>query len=230
MRTRDEVLKDIEALQSELKLIERNNELDKKLAFFNDKNLTDKIDQLRQKIKEVDLPIEIVVDEDNLKLTILRKYNGETSSLNTEIDIPVHNAQTLNHALTILDNELNYCEIIYQLKDLLSFNEIITIKYDRVLKNHFKFKCNGYDFELSLYDDRSIHTLKGIYSYKVADDFITFDKYGFNLTVEVEDDNDPWHEHANLKVSFDVYREDLPLDKLYVTILEMCEILDNVPD
>ena len=230
MRIKDEVLEDIEALQNELKLIERNNELDKKLAFFNDKNLIDKIDQLKEKIEEVKLPIEIVNNEDNLKLTILRKYNGETSSLNTKIEIPVHNAQTLNHALTILDNELNYCEIIYQLKDLLSINEIITLKYDSTTKNHFKFKCNGYDFELSLYDDRSIHTLKGIYSYKVADDFIPFDKYGFNLTIEDTNNNDPWHEHANLKVSFDVYREDLPLDKLYVTILEMCEILDNVPD
>lgn len=230
MRTKDEVLKDIEALQNELKLIERNKELDKKLAFFNDKNLKDKIDVLKEKIEEVDLPIDVVVDEDNLKLTILRKYNGETSSLDTEIEIPVHNAQTLNHALTILDNELNYCEIVYLLKDLLSIDEILTLKYDPVLKNHFKFKYNGYDFEMVLYNDGSIHTLKGIYSYNTVDEFIQFDKYGFNLTIEDTNNNDPWHEHANLKVSFDVYREDLPFNKLYVTILEMCEILDNVPD
>lgn len=34
MRTKDEVLKDIETLQNELKLIEQNKELDKKTIIF----------------------------------------------------------------------------------------------------------------------------------------------------------------------------------------------------
>lgn len=230
MRTKDEILKDIKNLQNELKLVEQNTDRENKLSFFNDKNLTDKIYQLKRKIKEYDLPTEIVVDEDDLKLTILKKYNGETSSLNTEIDIPVHNAQTLNHALTILDNELSYCEIVYLLENLLSVDEILTIKYNRITKGLFEFKYNGYKFKLNLYNDGSIHTLKGIYSYNTVDEFITFDKYGFNLTVEDDNDNDPWHEHANLKVSFDVYREDLPLNKLNDTVCEIVKILNEVPD
>lgn len=228
MQTKEDILKEINKLQKQLQEIECNNEIDKKLAYFKDKNLINKIYQLKQKIKEYNLSTEIVIDESNLKITILRNYNGETSSLHTKIEIPIHNEQTSNQALTILDNEISYCEIVYQLKNLLSLDEIQTLKYNLITKNDFKFKYHGYEFELNLYNDGSIHTLKGIYSYNAVNDFITFKKYGFNLTIE--NDKEPWYEHTNLKLSFDAYREDLPFNKLYVTILEICEILDNVPD
>lgn len=73
MRTKDEILKDIDKLNQELKQLENFEKTEAHLYPFYDQSLHKKVSKLKEKIEEYNIPLRVTVNEKTGRLLLILK-------------------------------------------------------------------------------------------------------------------------------------------------------------
>lgn len=235
MRTKEDILQEMENLQKQLQEIEFANKQKTELEFFNDPKLQNKINTLKIVIKKYELPFSVETNEDERQIKIIKNHEtlNPLSLSNQEYNMYVDNQMSLNTINTLLDCEINYCHIYHHLRDLFKIKDLLTIQPVSYLENpnQFEFNYSLYNFKLTLNDNLTVQSLVGTFDDLDNEVSISFKKYGFDLDIiAYESYDDTFCSSPKFKLAFKVKRENFTLNVLRTKIVEICEILDGIPD
>lgn len=231
MRTKEQILTDIENLQQELKQLETFEKTEAHLYPFYDKSLHEKVNKLKEKIKEYNIPLSVTVNENSWTIVIDFENNPNKSNLVFKIKDESY-LESIKH---IIDEYINYCVVYHQLRKMFNTRTLQSLDINLLGKNSFNFECashrfENYQFDIVLNDDLSVKTVKGYFIDKTDNVNIchtTYKSYGYNLNIKAIESN---KNNEKIQLTFSTTRRNFPLDELTNKIKEINNILDNVPD
>lgn len=231
MRTRNEILKDIENLQQELKQLENFEKNEAHLYPFYDKSLHEKLNKLKEKIEEYNIPLRITVKEKSWTIVLNFENNPNKSSLVFKLKDESY-LESIKH---IIDEYIVYCDVYHQLRKMFNMRTLQSLDINLLGKNHFNFECassrfENYQFDIVLNDDLSVKIVKGYFVDKVDNVNIThntYKTYGYNLNIKAIESP---KNNEKVQLTFSAMRRNFSLNELTNKIKEIINILDNVPD
>ena len=231
MRTKEQILTDIENLQQELKQLEDFEKYEAHLYPIYDKSLREKVKQLQDKIEEYNIPLRVTVNENSWTIVIDFENNPNKSNLVFKLTDESYLESTIN----IIDDYIVYCDVYHQLRKMFNMRTLQSLDVNLLGQNYFNFECissrfENYQFDIILNDDLSVKTVKGYFIDK-TDNVNIYSKphksYGYNLNIKAIESNKT---HEKVQLTFSATRRNFPLDELTNKIKEIINILNDVPD
>ena len=231
MRTKEQILTDIENLQQELKKLEDFEKYEAHLYPFYDKSLHEKVKQLQDKIEEYNIPLRVTVNENSWTIVIDFENNPNKNNLVFKIK----DESYLESIKNIIDEYIVYCDVYHQLRKMFNMRTLQSLDITLLGKNHFNFECassrfENYQFDIVLNDDLSVKTVKGYFIDKVDNVNIThntYKTYGYNLNIKAIESP---KNNEKIQLTFSATRRNFPLHELTNKIKEIINILNDVPD